>query len=635
MYVSKAQQQGALRVRAFGAFRRCRAWARLLWGPSAPPPFRDFREFRDLRSAMAKAGHKRVVNKMTTTQDNPGWLTAVIHTLLYVILCNCIFCRHIRLDCQTTACFPWSMHFYQDLCYDSSGSCLDTPGTVSRTRRSRRLASTGLEMHTSMRVMCAPAIGRLPSHAPACDHLSGSLLAARTEQHTVLPDRIAPQSVTKTFFQLQAKLEPMSLEERGRTGLTSKATGNPFAFTERPANGTSPLNCFSFGPQLFTGPMERWRLWRLWTDLPAVTTCAHSIIKGSSHQSPSGWRLAHSTNCELLCDAAALPLPRHCTVVCRQQRLHHTAGAEHDCPASISSSHPWHRLETTSPGANPSSAKPPLTACLDTQVLNRLEVSSPEPYSLSQEMVSMSLDLSQVATLSVLCLHLHSDDLSCILSCESIFCGARWIVAHNTACTPPPSTAVSSQIWFRHCPSLYLTTRSWPSVLPRASRLLGPLPKLDPSPDQVPLAPTPTKTTAPRNMFTLLFLRLPALPRLLATHLLPQRRYRRLRGPRFFPARRPRPRQSSHHIRFQVLHRRTRRVLPPAPMLRCPATGLTRSWGGGGGGGVHVYFPPYTATPALPHIAGYEHTFTLSSRAIPPKAATPKATPPRPPRRTD
>ena len=424
---------------------------------------------------------------------------------------------------------------------------------------------------------------------PACDHLSGSLLAARTEQHTVLPDRIAPQSVAKTFFQLQAKLEPMSLEERGRTGLTSKATGNPFAFTERPANGTSPLTCFNFGPQLFTGPMERWRLWRLWTDLPAVTTCAHGIIKGSSHQSPSGWRLVHSTNCELLCDAAALPLPRHCTVVCRQPRLHHTAGEEYACPACTSSSHPWHRLEDTSPGASLSSAQPPLTACLDTQVLNRLEVSSPEPYLLNPERISLCLDLPKVVPPSALCLHPHHhDDLSCALSYHVSFCGARWIVARYTACVPLSSTAVSSQTELKHYHLLCLTARTWPSALPKVNRLLGPLPKHDPPPGQVPLDLTPRRRTVLRDLFTLLFLQLPAPLWLPETCLLPQRRYRRLQGPRFSPTRRSRPRRLPHHTRCQGLRRRTRRVFPPVPMLRCPATGLIRSWGGGGRGCARV-----------------------------------------------
>ena len=162
----------------------------------------------------------------------------------------------------------------------------DTRGMVSRTHRSLRIASAELELHACTNVPCAHTAGQLSSHAPACGSLSGTPFVIPTQQRLVSPDRIAPQSVAKTFFQLQAKLEPMSLEERGRTGLTSKATGNPFAFTERPANGTSPLNSFSFGPLLFTGPMERWRLWRLWTDLPEVTTCAHSLIKGSSHQSP-------------------------------------------------------------------------------------------------------------------------------------------------------------------------------------------------------------------------------------------------------------------------------------------------------------------------------------------------------------
>ena len=46
----------------------------------------------------------------------------------------------------------------------------------------------------------------------------------------------------------------------------------------------------------------------------------------------------------------------------------------------------------------------------------------------------------------------------------------------------------------------------------------------------------------------------------------------------------------------------------------------------GSGGRVHVYFPPYVATPALHHVAAC----ALVARAIPPKSM-----PPRPPRRTD
>ena len=341
-------------------------------------------------------------------------------------------------------------------------------------------------------------------------------------------------------------------------------------------------------------------------------------------------------SCELMTlhvwsDAAALPLRSPRTVACRSQRLHHLSGKARCGSVRLSPSHPWHRLEAASPGANPSAAQPFLTTCPDAQVLNRLEVSSPEPYLLNPERVSLSLDLPKVVPPSALCLHFHHDDLSCALSYHVSFCGARWIVARHTACIPLSSTAVSSQTKFKHCHLLYLTARTWPSALPKVNRLLGPLPKHDPPPGPVPLDLTPRRRTVLRDLFTL---RLPAPLWLPETCLLPQCRYRRLQGPRFSPTRRSRPRRLPHHTRCQGLRRRTRRVFPPVPMLRCPATGLIRSWGGGGGG-VHVYFPPYTATPALPHIAGYEHTFTLSSRAVPPKAATPKATPPRPPRRTD
>ena len=226
-------------------------------------------------------------------------------------------------------------------------------------------------------------------------------------------------------------------------------------------------------------------------------------------------------------------------------------------------------------------------------------------------MASISLDLPQVATPSVLCLHLHSHDLSFYPSCESIFCGACWTVAHNTAHTLPSSTAVSSQALFRHCPSLYLAHRSWPSALPRVSRLLGPLPKLDPLPVQVPLALTPMKIIVPQDMFTLLFLRQPALPWLPATHPPPQRRYRRLHGPRFSPTRRPRPRRSSHHIRFQVLHRRTQRAFLPAPMLRCPATGLIRSWGGGGRGCARVLSSVHGHPRPPPHCWVRAHIYSV------------------------
>ena len=632
MYVCKAQQQGSLPARAL-------VLSAGLGSSSPPPPPWPlgvvfplcFRVFRDLGAAMATAGSdvhaaKGAANKIPRATGNPGWPAvtgyAVLTLLAATPLC-CAFSLIQRTNCQAAVSFPWPKYLLQNplLACAASGLCLDTSGTANRTHRLKMPTGAKCQLSSDAVVTCISSTGYRVNPALARGSPSSAAPATQGVSTHLPTGRIAPQSVAKTFFQMQARLEPMTLEERGRTGLTSKATGNPFAFAERPANRTSPLNSFSFGPLLFTGPTERWRLWRLWTDLLDVTTCAHSLIKGPSHPSPSGWQLAHNTDCKLLRDAAALPLPRHCIVVCRQQRPLHTAGEEHDCPECISFRCPWHRLEATSPGANPSSAELSLTACPDTQVLNRFEVSSPGPYSLSQEIASASLDLPQVATPYVLCLHLHSLDLSYLPSCESIFCGACWTVAHNTAHTSPSSTAVLSQARFRQCLLLFPPHRSWPSALPRVRRLLGPLPKLDPPPGQAPPVRTPTRTTAPRDMFILLSLRLPALPWPQATHPPPQHRYRRLHGLRFSPAQRPKPRRSSHHTRFQVLHRRTQRAFLPPPMLRCPATGLIRSWGGGGGGGVHVYFPPYTATPALPHIAGYEHTFTLSSRAIPPKAA--------------
>ncbi|OLP81784.1 hypothetical protein AK812_SmicGene37643 [Symbiodinium microadriaticum] len=48
---------------------------------------------------------------------------------------------------------------------------------------------------------------------------------------------------------------------------------------------------------------------------------------------------------------------------------------------------------------------------------------------------------------------------------------------------------------------------------------------------------------------------------------------------------------------------------------------------GAGGGGVHVYFPPYVATPALHHVAAYEYSLTLVAKAIPPKSMPPRSRP--------
>ena len=246
-------------------------------------------------------------------------------------------------------------------------------------------------------------------------------------------------------------------------------------------------------------------------------------------------------------------------------------------------------------------------------------------------MVSMSLDLPQVATLPILCLHLHSRDLGCISSCESIFCGACWIVVHDTACSSSLATAVFSQIWFKNCPSSQQVDHGQRSSdgepTPRPTAKARPAtrpgaPGSDTDDDDSPTghAHTPVPpatgsiTTAsdastaptPKAPKTSSFVTSPATK---AKAAIPSYK---VSGP---PPPDPAGLMSSSY------------VPPPGSW---PYTLM-----GAGGGGVHVYFPPYTATPALPHIAGYEYTFTLAAKAIPPKAAAPKAMPPRPPRRTE
>ena len=227
--------------------------------------FRDFRDFRDLGAAMATAGQDipaatRAVNKIPKKAICSDWPAVTGYAgcaFLLATLSYCICSLHHRINCQATVCFLRSSSPSQDpsSANTASGLCLDTHGMVSRTHRSRRMASAELEMHTCTRATCAHTAGRRSNHAPACGSLSGTPSVAQAEPYPVLPDRIAPQSVAKTLFQMQAKLEPMTLEERGRTGLTSKATGNPFAFAERPATRTT----LHPGPNLalppFTGPM--------------------------------------------------------------------------------------------------------------------------------------------------------------------------------------------------------------------------------------------------------------------------------------------------------------------------------------------------------------------------------------------
>ena len=546
------------------------------------------------------------VNKIPKSSTTSGWPSVTGYAFMIATLSYCFLSMQHRIDCKATVSLLWSSYASQDppsVC-NASGSYLDIRGMANHIQHSRQPTGVDCRLSVCATVVRTYGSGHRLNPAPARGSPSGAVPTAQAMSGPLLLGRIAPQSVAKTFFQLQAKLEPMSLEERGRTGLTSKATGNPFAFTERPANGTNPLDCPSLALQPSTGLTERWRLWRPWTDRSAVTICAPSIIKGSLHQYLFGRGLAHNTQCQLLCDAAAFSLSCHCTVVCRQQRPPHAAGEEHGCPVCISSSYPWHRLEGASPGAHLPSARPPLAVCLNTQVLSRLEVSSPEPYFLIQERVSLHLDPSKVAPPSVLCPHFHHDGLGRALSKPASLCGARWIAGRCTACILLSTAAVSSQTEFRHCHLPYLTARTWPSALQMVNRLLGPLPKHDPPPDRVPQDLTPRRRTVLRDLFTLRFLRLPAPLWLPETCLLPQRRFRRQQGPRSSPTRCSRPRLLPQYTRRQGLRRRTRRAFPPVPMLRCPATGLIRSWGGGGAGVCTCTFLRTRPPPPSPTFRG-------------------------------
>ena len=206
-----------------------------------------FRVFRDLGAAMATAGQDtqaatRAVNKIPKTTANSGWPAVAGHAFLTVALYYCIFNLHHRIDCQAAVCFLWPMYPVQDpfLVCAASGSYLDTRGTANRTHRLRQPAGAGCRMCVCATVTCTHSPGHRLSPAPVPGSPSGATLATQVMPSHMSIGRIAPQSVAKTIFQLQAKLEPMTLEERGRTGLTSKATGNPFAFAERPAIATRP-----------------------------------------------------------------------------------------------------------------------------------------------------------------------------------------------------------------------------------------------------------------------------------------------------------------------------------------------------------------------------------------------------------
>ena len=447
-----------------------------------------------------------------------------------------------------------------------------------------------LPINRSLSSLVPQSVQLLLPHRDITSDLSRSQLLRLA--HVSSTHRLRLQPLAKQMFSLQTA-SASSAFLRDNPQLTVTGTGNPYAFPADPRPFLSApkhsrrssvrqhrsarlcSGILRLLPQ--PGPTLSWRRWTKQLSQGLINRLA-CIFENCRYFSCLPVIL------HVWSDIAAFPSCYYCTVACRPQRLHHSAGGELDCPAHLASIHPWYRLEAASPGANPSSAKLSLTAHPATQDFNRLEVSSPGPYSLSHETASMRLDLSQVATPSVPCLRLHSRDLGCILSCESIFCGACWIDVHDTASSPSLTTAVFSQIWFRNCSSSYLTGRPWPNAPPMASRPHGPLPKLDLFPGRVHHALTPTMTTVPLDTLTLLFLRLQALSRPPATQRLPQCRHRRpLRPPRLSPIRCSRPRQPSHRTRSLALHRRTQRVLCPAPMFHHPAYGLICSWRGEAG----------------------------------------------------
>ena len=506
----------------------------------------------------------------------------------------------------------------QVCCISRPGLWKDTPGQDSHTGGQRPCMSPPL-------VFCNMISQAWSSHSPTgcCRTLplkrSLSSLVPQSTQlllphraHASGTHRLRLQPLAKQMFSLQTA-SASSAFLRDNPQLTVTGTGNPFALPADPRpflsepkhswRSSTLQSCLARSCSGILrllprpGPTSNWKRWTKRLSSGLINRFVR--ILGDCSYFSCELKILH-----VWFDAAALPSRSLSTVACRSQRLHHFSGQAPYCSMRLSLSHPWHRLEAASPGAHPSSAQPFFTACPDTQVLNRLEVSSPEPYLLNPERVSMSLDPPKVVPPSAQCLHLYHDDLSCALSYHVSLCGARWIVARHTACIPLSPTAVPSQTEFKHCHLLYPTARTWPSALPKVNRLLGPLPKHDPPPGQAPLDPTPRRRTALRDLSTLLFLRLPAPLWLPETCLLPQRRYRRLQGLRFSPTRRSRPRRLPHHTRCQGLRRRTRRVFPPVPMLRCPATGLIRSWGEGGAGVCTCTFLRTRPPPPSPTLLG-------------------------------
>ena len=456
--------------------------------------------------------------------------------------------------------------------------------------------------------------------------------------------RLRLQPLAKQMFSLQtASASPAFLRDNPQ--LTVAGTGNPFALPADPrpflsapkrsqrcsAQQHSSARLCSGILRLLPHPGPTFS-WRRWTKQPSQGLINQlACISENCRYFSCLPALLHVWS-----GIAAFPSCHNCTVVCRSQRLHHAAGGERSCPECSSSNHPRHRLEVTSPGANPLSTVAHFqTHCRAAQVFNRLEVSSPGPYSLSHEADSESFDLPQVTTPLARCLPFYGRGPGCVSSCDDPSRSACWlaVAVPDTAHYLTPAAATTSQIWFRHCLLLHSSRRPWPSVPRMANRPPDPQLRLDQLSGRPHRAPTPRVKTVPRNMFIFPSLRLRAQPRLPATHRRHQHR-RLLRPPRWSPIRCSRPRQPSHHTRSLAPRRRTQQVSCLAPMFRHPVRGLTCSWGGEAGG-VHVYFPPYTITPASPFIAGYEYTFTLAATAIRPKAAVPKATPPRPPRRTD
>ena len=190
----------------------------------------------------------------------------------------------------------------------------------------------------------------LPHRAITSDLSRSQLLRLA---HASGTHRLRLQPLAKQMFSLQTASASSAAFLRDNPQLTVTGTGSPFALPADPrpflsapkhSRWCSVRQCS--GARLCSGILRLLALpgptlsWRRWTKqlsrgLINRLTC---IFENCCYFSCLPVILLVRS------DNAAFPSCYHCTVVCRPQRLHHSAGGESDSPAYPPVTHLWHRL---------------------------------------------------------------------------------------------------------------------------------------------------------------------------------------------------------------------------------------------------------------------------------------------------